>query len=87
MYTGEYMSEIKFTKDETDLIVSKVKAYFNDELDHDIGSFEAEFLIEFFGKEIGPHFYNRGLADAHAVFTEKAEELSYLIQELEKPTA
>lgn len=80
------MSEIKFSRDETERIVSKIKSYFNNELNQEIGGFEAEFLIEFFAKEIGPFFYNRGLFDAHALFTEKSEELSYLVQELEKPT-
>lgn len=80
------MSEMKFTRDETDRLVSKVKQYFADELDNDIGGFEAEFLIDFFAKEIGPYFYNRGLSDAQLLFSEKAEEIGYLIQELEKPT-
>lgn len=79
------MKEIKFSKDETDRIVGKIKSYFNDELDQEIGDFEAEFLIDFFAKEIGPYFYNRGLSDANTLFTEKSEELGYLIQELEQP--
>ena len=79
------MSDIKFSKEETDRIVSKVKDYFNRELDHEIGGFEAEFLIDFMAKEIGPYFYNQGLSDANSLFTEKADELSYSIQELEKP--
>ncbi|WP_045859693.1 DUF2164 domain-containing protein [Teredinibacter purpureus] len=80
------MSDIKFSRDELDRIVHKIKKYFNDELDQDIGAFEAEFLIDFFSKEVGMFFYNRGLFDAHMLFTEKADELSYLIQELEQPT-
>ena len=80
------MNNIKFSKNETDKVVQKIKAYFNDELDQEIGSFEAEFLIDFFSKEIGPHCYNLGLSDAQILFSEKAEELNYLIQELEKPT-
>jgi uncharacterized protein (DUF2164 family) len=80
------MSDIKFSKEETDLIVSKIKMYFNDELDQEIGGFEAEFLMGFFAKEIGPYFYNQGLSDAQTLFTEKAEELGYLVQDLEKPT-
>ncbi|MCW8887644.1 MAG: DUF2164 domain-containing protein, partial [Gammaproteobacteria bacterium] len=67
-------------------IVQKIKAYFHDELSQEIGGFDAEFLIDFFSKEIGPHFYNRGLSDALTLFSEKADELSYLVQELEKPT-
>ncbi|MCW8824852.1 MAG: DUF2164 domain-containing protein [Gammaproteobacteria bacterium] len=80
------MSDIKFSKDETDRIVQKIKAYFNDELSQEIGGFDAEFLIDFFSKEIGPHFYNQALSDALTLFSEKADELSYLVQELEKPT-
>ena len=80
------MKNIQFSKDESDRIVHKIKAYFNDELDQDIGSFEAEFLIDFFSKEIGAHFYNLGLSDAQTLFSEKAEELNYLVQELEQPT-
>ena len=79
------MSEIKITKEETELLVSKIKKYFTDELDQEIGGFEAEFLIDFFAKEVGPHYYNSGLADAHTLFVEKSDEIGYLIQELEKP--
>jgi len=80
------MSEIKFTKEEKARIVQKVKQYFNNELDQDIGGFDAEFLIDFFAGEIGACFYNQGLSDAQVLFSEKVDELGYLIQELEKPT-
>lgn len=80
------MAEIKLSKDEKDRVVSKVKNYFEAELHQDIGGFEAEFLIDFFAKEIGAYFYNQGLSDAQTLFLEKADELSYMIQELEKPT-
>jgi len=80
------MSEVKFSKEEKERIVQKVKMYFNDELDQDIGGFDAEFLIDFFASEIGASFYNQGLNDAQVLFTEKVEELGYLVQELEKQT-
>lgn len=79
------MSDIKFTKEEKDRIVSKIKNHFINELDYDIGGFEAEFLMDFFAKEMGAHFYNRGLFDAQTLFLTKADELSYQVQELEKP--
>mgnify|MGYP000430435202 FL=1 len=66
-------------------MVSKIKAYFEDELQQEIGGFEAEFLIDFFATELGPHFYNRGLFDAQQVLTEKMDEVGYVMQELEKP--
>ncbi len=79
------MSDIQLSREDVDRIVHKVKKHFNDELDYDIGGFDAEFLIEFFAKEIGPFFYNKGLSDAQGLMLEKTEELGYLIQELEKP--
>ena len=79
------LNEIKFSKDQTDRIVYKIKKHFNQELEQEIGSFEAEFLIEFFAKEIGSHYYNQGIIDAQSLFSEKAEEITYLLQDLEKP--
>ena len=55
------MSEIKFTKDEIDILVKKIKLYFSEELDQDIAQFDAQFLLDFFTDEIGPYFYNKGL--------------------------
>ena len=80
------MSEITFSKEEKAQIVQKIQKYFNEELDQDIGSFDADFLIDFFAKEVGAYFYNRGLYDAQLLLTEKVEEIGYLVQELEKPT-
>lgn len=80
------MSTIEISKRHKEQVVYKIKEYFIDQLDREIGGFEAEFLIDFFAKEIGPFFYNQGLSDAHALFAEKAEEIGYLVQELEKTT-
>lgn len=80
------MSEITFSKEEKEEIVKKVKVYFSEELDQEIGSFDAGFLIDFFAGEIGAYFYNRGLYDAQNIYAQKIEEISYVVQELEKPT-
>lgn len=79
------MKDIEFSRDQKDRMVSKIKTYFSDELQQDIGGFEAEFLIDFFARELGPSFYNRGLFDAQQIFNEKQEEAGYVIQELEQP--
>ena len=79
------MSEIKFSRNEIENIVKRVETYFITELDHEIGNIEAALLIDFFAEEIGAFFYNKGLNDANTLFNEKVEDLSYTIQELEKP--
>lgn len=78
------MSEIKFTQEEKDLIAKKIQTYFNDELDSEIGQFDAIFLLDFFAKEVGGLFYNRGLYDAQAVLDERLGSISDGIYELEK---
>ncbi len=65
------MSDIKFEKEQKDQIVRKIQLYFSDELNQDIGSFDAEFLLDFFSKNIGPLYYNQGLLDAEAVISKK----------------
>ena len=80
------MTQITFTKEQTTQIVAKIKTYFSTELDQEIGAFEAQFLIDFFAKEVGPHFYNSGLADAQKIFTQQLEEANYMVDDLEKPT-
>ena len=80
------MAEIKFSAEELTSVVNKVQLYFQEELDREIGQFDAEFLVEFFAEEIGAFFYNRGLYDAQALFESKVEAITEAIYELEKPT-
>jgi uncharacterized protein (DUF2164 family) len=80
------MEEIAFSREEKSEIVRRVKMYFQDELQQEIGSFDAEFLIDFFSKEIGAYFYNRGLYDSQALLEQKIEELSGSIYDLERST-
>jgi len=80
------MSEIKFSKEEKEIIVKKIQLYFSEELERDIGQFDAQFLLDFFATEIGSFFYNRGLYDAQAILERQIEDISESIYELEKIT-
>ena len=80
------MSEITFSKEEKEIIVKKIQRYFREELERDIGQFDAQFLLDFFAEEIGPFFYNRGLYDAQAILSKKMDDISEAIYELEKIT-
>lgn len=78
------MSKIEFTEEETAVMVSKLQTYFLDELSQEMGQFEAEFLLAFFAKGIGAHYYNRGLQDARAIFESKIESIDEEIYSIEK---
>ncbi|MBB5573430.1 MULTISPECIES: DUF2164 domain-containing protein [Rhizobium] len=78
------MKEIAFPKEEKAAIVARLQQYFSDELDQTLGALPAEFLLDFFTTEIGPHFYNQGLRDAHAALMTKMEDFGEAIYLLER---
>ena len=67
-------------------VVAKLQKYFEDKLHQGIGSFDAEFLLDFFSKEVGGYYYNQGLADALRSFEIKMEDVGESIYLLEKET-
>ena len=50
------MSDITFSNEEKAILVEKLKAYFERELDQDIGQFECQFLLDFISSEIGAFY-------------------------------
>jgi len=80
------MSDITFETKEKAVIVDKIKFYFDQELNQDIGQFDAEFLLDFFSKEIGAYYYNRGLHDAKTVIESRLEAIDDALYEIEQPT-
>jgi len=77
---------IEFSKEERAALVQRIQLYFREELDQNIGQFDAEFLLDFFIGDLGPYFYNRGLYDAQAILEERMQSVGDAIYELEKPT-
>jgi uncharacterized protein (DUF2164 family) len=80
------MNKVEFSKAEKEILVTKIKKYFDLELAQDIGQFDAEFLLDFFSDEVGSYYYNRGLMDARVVIASKLDDIDAGIDELEKPT-
>ncbi len=80
------MSKIEFSKQEKAIIIDKIQLYFKEELDQDIGQFDAEFLLDFFSEEVGAYYYNRGIYDAQAILEKKMDTIAEAIYEIEKPT-
>jgi uncharacterized protein (DUF2164 family) len=76
------MSKIEFFRGEQEIVVRKVQLCFKEELDQDIGQFDAEFLLDFVAEELGAYFYNRGLYDAQAILQSRLESVAEAIYEL-----
>ena len=77
---------VEFSKDEKELIVKKIQSWFREELENEIGQFDAMFLLDFFAEEVGGYFYNRGLYDAQAILEQRLESITEAIYDLEKIT-
>ena len=80
------MTGIRFSKEQKASLVRRIQRYFQEELDQEIEQFPAEFLLDFFTKEIGPYYYNQGLYDAQGVLESKMEAIAEAIYEIEKTT-
>ena len=80
------MTDIDFTKAEKELLARKIQLYFSEELNQELGQFDAQFMLDFFSEAFGSYYYNRGLYDALALFQSRVEAIGEAIYELEKPT-
>ena len=76
---------MEWSEEQKSDIIHKIKRYFVEELDEDIGQFDAEFLLEFFGNEIGPYYYNQGLQDAGRLIAQQADVIQEALYTMEEP--
>lgn len=67
-------------------IAEQLQRYLREELQQQIGGFEAEFLLDFVVERIGAHFYNRGVQDARAQLATQWDALDDALYQLEQPT-
>lgn len=84
------MHTITFDAQEKAQLVTKIKTYFAKELDSEIGGFDAEFLLEFFTKELGARYYNQGLYDGlesvKSRFETLSDDVSYALEKEVSPS-
>ena len=79
--------KIKLTQEEKKKVIPLIQRYYEEEKGEKIGNLAAEFLLDFFVKEIGPIIYNHAISDARKYLTEKMSDIEYWFYELEKPVS
>jgi uncharacterized protein (DUF2164 family) len=79
------MPPIELPKETRDILARGLSRYLKDELDLEVEGFDAVFLADFITEQLGPYFYNQGLADAQALLSRKTDEIVEAIYQLEKP--
>lgn len=78
------MSKIEFSAQQKEQLIQKLQKYMSEELEVELGQFDADFLLDFISNEMGSVFYNQGLYDAQTVLTDKMDSLSDAIYQLEQ---
>lgn len=78
------MSKIELEKSQKEQLVNKLQRYFDDELDVELGQFDADFLLDFIAKEMGVVFYNQGVYDAQTALESRIDSIQDAILQLEK---
>jgi uncharacterized protein (DUF2164 family) len=58
--------------------------YLSSELQLEVGTFDAQFLLDFVASQIGRQIYNQALEDAQQALSQRMESLQAAIWELEK---
>ena len=81
------MKPIELTREARAAAATRLQAWFKDELDQEVGGLQAEMLLDELAAELGPLFYNRGVADARAVVAGRAEDLDEALYGLERQTS
>ncbi|MCF7823604.1 MAG: DUF2164 domain-containing protein [Candidatus Marinimicrobia bacterium] len=81
---GESVNQI-FTRKLKDELIEKIKHYFSIEMDQELGNFDAEFILDFFSENIGPHYYNQAIRDMQSHLANYLENLNDRMDELVKP--
>ena len=79
------MQKIQFDKENKEIVIGKLQFYLHEELDFDIGSFDADFLLDFICDELGPYFFNQGLSVARLVVQEHIQTIEDRLYENEIP--
>lgn len=81
------MADQTFSPEERTELLRVLRDWSAQELDRELGGFEAEFLLDFVTEKLGAYYYNRGLLDARALLEQRIETIGDALYELEKPTA
>ncbi len=78
------MSTIELSNEDKATLVQAAQKYASDELDIELGRFDAEFFVEHLAGLMAPIVYNQALRDAQAILQQRVIDLVEAIDALEK---
>lgn len=70
----------KLSKEDEKVAIEKIRTYFAENMEEQIGDFAAALFLDFLINNIGTIFYNQGVADAHTYIMGAIEDLYGLLK-------
>ncbi len=75
---------IKLSDERRDDLSTAVQQLFQEEFERDLSEFQAQRLIDFFMRQLGPPVYNQAIQDARAYVLTKLEDIDGEVYEPEE---
>ena len=76
---------VSLTDERQELLVEAVRELFREEFERDLSPFQAERLVDFFVRRLGPPVYNQAIQDARVHMQRKLDDLDGEVYEVEEP--
>ncbi|MGC8115491.1 DUF2164 domain-containing protein [Metapseudomonas otitidis] len=84
MSRGKKASSLQLDATQTQDAVLAIKRFMADRFELELGSFEAEEVLDFFAREFAPHFYNKAISDVQAHLKDRFDSIESDLWALEK---
>ncbi|MBB3112760.1 uncharacterized protein (DUF2164 family) [Paenibacillus phyllosphaerae] len=78
------MMMLKLPREQKDVLIEKVQAFFQEERSEEIGALAAEMLLDYMIQEVGPTIYNQAIQDASRLVNERMVSIEEDLRSLEK---
>jgi uncharacterized protein (DUF2164 family) len=78
---------IRLSDDRRALMLRALRAFFEDELDLELGDLRAARILDFFVRQLGPPVYNQAIQDARAFLHDKLDLLEAEFFEPDEPSS
>lgn len=68
-------SKIKLSKERREEMISKIKNYFLEEREEELGDLACGMILDFIIEELSSEFYNQGVYDSYKFMNDRIEDL------------
>jgi uncharacterized protein (DUF2164 family) len=78
------MEKDLISREEKERLLLKIQRHLSDEVEVELGRFEAEALVDLVADLLGPHYYNKGLRDAQVLVARQVDQINDALYEMER---